>query len=91
MNSWSGDIDLTDTGPDTEHPAVHSEPGLLALVTGQQVRHQGLAGVDGGLAGVVQQDHPHGQQQHSDGLGGQLRVQALADVEEEWCSATPNP
>ena len=73
----------TYTGPDTEHAAVDREACLLSLLAGQEVGHQSLAGVDGGLAGVVQQDDAHGQQQHPDGFGGSIRVQTLADVEQE--------
>ena len=49
----------------------------------QEVGHQSLARVDGGLAGVVQQNDSHCKQQHPDGLGGHLRVQALSDVEQD--------
>ena len=73
----------TYAGPDTEHAAVDREASLLALLPGQEIGHQGLAGVDEGLAGVVQEDDPHGQQQHPDGFGGHIRVQTLADVKQE--------
>ena len=73
----------TYTGPDTEHATVDREACLLSMLTGQEVGHQGLAGVDGGLAGVVQQDDPHSQQQHPDGFGRNIRVETLADVEQE--------
>ena len=73
----------TYTGPDTQHAAVDGEAGLLPLLARQEVGHQSLAGVDGCLAGVVQQDHADGQEQHPDGFSGNIGVETLSYVEQE--------
>ena len=65
----------------------HREAPRLARLARHEVRHERLARVDGGLAGVVEQDDSHGQQQHAQLLGGRVlvrrRAQTLAHVEQQ--------